>query len=191
MGPRDSPWLRPNPHKVRLLGPICVGYGHPDLEKTHKYLNDFGLVQAFERDESGVKFVYYRGYGVQPVTYIAKQTPQPEFLGVFFEAASETDLHNATKIPGASKVHDFVEGGKVVDITDPTGMPFHVVFGMRKRKFTPRENEFEPMNYPAPTDEDQTAKPRRGKFHSMLTVDSLECSQWEHLGSTDRLIHFG
>jgi Glyoxalase/Bleomycin resistance protein/Dioxygenase superfamily len=181
MGPRDCPWQKSNSQRVKLLGPVCVGYGHPDLERTHKYLDDFGMVKSFEREEAGAKTVYYRGYGVQPVIYIAKQTPKPEFFGVFFEAASETDLGNATKIPGASKIREFVEGGRVVDITDPSGMPFHVVFGMKKREFTPRENEVEPQNYPAPTDTDAAAKPRRGKFHR-LTRGAIPIHKLGHCG---------
>ncbi|KUL81457.1 hypothetical protein ZTR_09858 [Talaromyces verruculosus] len=163
MGVKDQPWGKENPDRVKLLGPVCVAYGHPDLEKTHKYLTDFGLVEAIRKDGD----VYYRGYGVQPVVYIAKETPVPEFLGVYFEAASLSELEKATKVPGAGAISDFVAGGKVVTITDPSGIPFHVVFGLEKRDFTPPKEDSQPYNFPAPADDDVQAKPRRGTFHRM------------------------
>lgn len=35
MGIKDSPWTKENPNKVKLLGPVCIAYGHPDPTKTH------------------------------------------------------------------------------------------------------------------------------------------------------------
>lgn len=163
MGVKDEPWVKENPDRVKLLGPVCVAYGHPDLERTHTYLTDFGLVESFRKDEA----IYYRGYGVQPVVYIAKKTAVPEFLGVYFEAAGLTDLEKATKIPGAGAISDFAAGGKVVQIIDPSGIPFHVVCGLEKREFTPPKENSQPYNFPSPTDDDVEAKPRRGVFHRM------------------------
>lgn len=173
MGVNDSPWLLKNPDRVRLLGPVCVAYGHPDLVKTHKYVTDFGLVEAFRGQPDGVETVYYRGYGVSPVAYIASKTQQPEFLGVFFEAATIDDLKKATKIPGAGGIEDFVAGGQVVHIKDPTGMFFHVVFGLEKRQFTPPPKGDEPYNFPSPSDADLKSKPRRGRFHSVFQVPTF------------------
>lgn len=169
MGIVDEPWSKPNPSRVKLLGPVCVSYGHPDLEHIHQYLIDFGLVETFRQKQgTNEEAVFYRGYGVQPVVYIAKRTATPQFLGVYFQAANEEDLTKATKIPGAGQIKDFILGSKEVEVTDPTGMPFHVVFGLPSREFTPPErSQFLPVNLPAPTDRDADAKPRRGKFHRM------------------------
>lgn len=168
MGLAEAPWAKAHEGRVKLLGPVCVGYGHPDMDKTHKFLTDFGLVEAFRNKSSSSEIVYYRGFGVHPVVYIAKHTSAPEFLGAYFEAETMADLERATKIPGAGKIEDFVAGGKVVDIIDPTGMPFHVVFGMEKREYTPPKSDMKPLNFPAANDRDATAKPRRGEFHSKL-----------------------
>ena len=181
MGVKDQPWAKENPDRVKLLGPVCVAYGHPDLEKTHKYFTDFGLVESFRKDGA----VYYRGYGVQPVVYIAKETPVPEFLGVYFEADSFGELEKATKVPGAGAISDFVAGGKVVTITDPSGFPFHVVFGLEKREFTPPNEASQPYNLPAPTDDDVQAKPRRGTFHRTSTLPPVS----DKIFFTDTLCH--
>jgi hypothetical protein len=162
MGLRENPWEIPNPNKVKLLAPICVKYGHKSLEEIHGYLSDFGLVKTHEAlDEEGTKCAYYRGFGVQPTVYIAAENAERRFYGIYFEAASEEDIHKAAKIPGASEIRPFLDG-KEVTITDPNGTPFHVAFGYTKREFTPRENEIMPINYPAPADTDSEAKPRRG-----------------------------
>lgn len=166
----DRPWEESNPGRVTLLGPVCVSYGHPDLGKTHGYLSDFGLVKDFEQVEDGVTTVYYRGYGTQPAVYIARETSQPRFLGAFFEAGSEEDLQKAAQLPGAGAVHDFMSGGQAVTVTDPTGMPFHVVFGHEKRPFTPHKPELKQLNYPSSRDDDAGAKPRRGEFQRELLL---------------------
>ena len=164
----DGPWARSNPNRVKLRRPARVAYGHPDLSTTHDYLVDFGLTEV-ERNLEPQETIYYRGYGVQPVLYVAVKTEEPEFLGVYFEVDSMDDLEKASKIPGAGTVQDLKQpgGGKVVNIIDPSGIPFHVIYGIKKRDFTPRFNEIQPPNYPATEDSDTAAKPRRGVFHSM------------------------
>ena len=160
-------WLSRHEGTVKLLNPVCVGYGHPDLDKTHAFLTDFGLVESHRsQDADGTSTIYYRGYGIQPVIYISKQTAAAEFLGVFFEAASEVDLEKATRLPGAGKIENWECGGRVVQIIDPAGGKFHVVYGMRTREFSPRLGEVKQINYPSARDDDPIAKPRRGEFHS-------------------------
>jgi hypothetical protein len=169
----DGPWARSNPNRVKLRRPARVAYGHPDLYLTHDYLVDFGLTEV-ERQLKPQENIYYRGYGGQPVLYVAVKTEQPEFLGVFFEADSMDELEKASKIPGAGPVEDLKHpgGGKVVDIIDPSGIPFHVIYGMSKRDFTPRFDEVQPQNYPATEESDVAAKPRRGVFHSMSSTSA-------------------
>jgi hypothetical protein len=163
----DKPWEIENPDRVKVTNIVCVAYGHPDIEKMHEFLTDFGTVESHRAPGSdGAMAVYYCGYGTQPIIYISKQTKEPEFLGIFFEAASEQELQKARQVPGAGKIEDWHFGGKVIKIVDPCGMPFHVVYGQRKREFTPRTGEILAINYPAPVDDDPIAKPRRGEFHS-------------------------
>jgi hypothetical protein len=163
----DGPWTRANPNRVKLLRPACVAYGHPDLSTTHDYLVDFGLTEV-TRHLKPQETIYYRGYSVQPVLYVAVKTEKPEFLGLYFEADSMDELEKASKIPGAGEIRDlkYPGGGKVLDIIDPSGILLHVIYGMEKREFTPRFNEVQPPNYPSTEDSDVTAKPRRGVFHS-------------------------
>lgn len=162
----SRPWLLQHEGKVRLTNPVCVAYGHPDLDKAHQFLIDFGMVESHRaKGPDGRDTICYRGYGIQPVIYISKQTPTPEFLGVFFEAASEADLEKATQVPGAGQIEKWESGGKVVNIIDPCGGRFHVVFGMQKREFSPRVGEIKAINYPAAKDDNPISKPRRGEFH--------------------------
>lgn len=171
MGLKEEPWAHANTTRVKLLGPAAVGYGHPDLEKTHAFLTDFGMVENLRgKDKDGAEMIYYRGYGIQPVIYIAKKTEKPEFVGPFFEAATENDLQNATQVPGASQIEDWVFGGKIVRIKDPAGNNFHVVYGYTKRPFTPRVGQVMQQNYPTARDDDMISKPRRGEIVRMFSL---------------------
>jgi catechol 2,3-dioxygenase-like lactoylglutathione lyase family enzyme len=162
----DQPWTKSNPHRVKLLGPACVQYGHPNLDAAHKFLIDFGFVEA-GRAEAPSRTIFYRGYGTQPVVYIARETPFPEFHGGYYEAATHEDLMRATLIPGAGKVEalNHPGGGLVVHIKDPAGLSVHVVFGMMKRDFTPPPQILKAYNVPAAADADIAYKPRRGRNH--------------------------
>ena len=162
-----KPWEIQNPERVMVTNIVCVAYGHPDIENSHIFLTDFGLTESHRSTDSDGKItIYYRGYGTQPVVYISKHTEKPEFIGVFYEAASEEDFQRATKVPGAGKIEGWQFGGRCIKIVDPCNMPFHVVYGQQKRAFTPRTGEILAINYPAPVDDDPIAKPRRGEFHS-------------------------
>jgi hypothetical protein len=193
-------WLSRHEGTVKLLSAVCVGYGHPNLDETHDFLTNFGLVESHRSQAAdGATTVFYRGYGVQPVIYISKQTATRQFLGVFFEAASEVDLEKATRLPGAGKIEKWECGGRVVQIIDPAGGKFHVVHGMRKRKFSPRVGEVQLINYTSAVDDDPLAKPRRGEFHStyrthhilkLQSETSAFCRRMDRQISTRTLIHF-
>ena len=159
----DEPWAASNPNRVKLLGPACVEYGHPDLDAAHKFLIDFGLVEA-GRTSVPTKAIFYRGYGVQPVAYVARQTPKPEFRGAYFEAASNEDLIRATMIPGAGDIEelDHPGGGKVVHVVDPAGLSFSIIFGMKKREFSLPPDHHKSHNIPSADYTDCISKPRRG-----------------------------
>ena len=152
--------------KINLLEPAFVEYGHPDLLKLDEYLKDFGL-HAIDPPTASSEKVFYRGYGRQPVIYIASKNQEPKYLGVYFEVQSWADLENAEKLQGATSNIRWLEqpgGGYSVSLRDPSGLPFHVVYGMEKLPFNPPKRDILLSNYPAASDEDTTAKPRRGKF---------------------------
>ncbi|KAG4428109.1 hypothetical protein IFR05_016412 [Cadophora sp. M221] len=167
MAIEDCPWDQLNPNKVNLANIVCVAYGHPDLPKTHKNLLDFGLFESFRTGIGPDEAIYYRGYGVQPVVYIAKRAPVPVFLGSYFEADTPEDFELAAKVVGAEEIVPFC-GGKAVTISDPQGLQLHIVYGYQKREYTPREgNQSLPANIPSATDAaDSLSKPRRGVGHS-------------------------
>lgn len=159
----SEPWKTPNPNRVKLLTPAFVRYAHADIEKNHSFMLDFGFQEAGRTADK----IFYTGYGVQPVLYVAEQCKdKPSLVGIFFAAASFNDLEKATKIPGAEPMEDLDTpgGGKVVRITDPNGQPFGVVYGSQKKDYNPPPTHVLPLNHPARTDEDTIAKPRRGKY---------------------------
>lgn len=161
----NETWLKENPDRVLLQSIVCVKYGHPDLAAIHRYLEDFGLVKGHEgTDNEGRHCVYYAGYGTQPVVYIAAQTPAPIFLGVYFEAQSKADFEKTTKVPGAGSRIPFLDG-EAIPFTDMNGVPVHVVYGHSKKTFeAPTNHMLLPANYPAASDKDTIAKPRRNNY---------------------------
>lgn len=159
---RSEPWKAPSPSRVKLIAPAFVRYAHVDIEKNHSFMLDFGMQVAGRTADK----IFYIGYGIQPVLYVAEKcADSPHLVGIFFEAASFEDMEKATKVPGAGPMEDLDTpgGGKVVCITDPNGQPFGVVWGSQKKDFNPPPTHALAMNHPARTDEDTVAKPRRGQ----------------------------
>ncbi|KAH6667460.1 Glyoxalase/Bleomycin resistance protein/Dihydroxybiphenyl dioxygenase [Halenospora varia] len=110
-----------------------VHYQHPNLEKASRFFEDFGFVQA---GCSGNR-VYLRGYGVQPLTTIAEQSPDGNrhFIGGYWVVESIEELQKAANHATASKITDLDApgGGKVVTLRDPNGFGIGFVFGQKLR----------------------------------------------------------
>ena len=119
--------------RVGLDRVMYVRYSHADIQATHKFMLDFGLVAVKETAEK----IWYQGLGEDPVCYISEQLKdgKASFLGGGWAVRSYADLETAARIPGATSITDCEEpiGGKMVYLQDPVGVRMAVHWGYGKR----------------------------------------------------------
>lgn len=121
--------------KINIVRLSYVHYAHTDLSTFRKFAQDFG----FEETSVDADQVFYRGYGNDPITYIASQAPEGsgnQFKGVGFTARSREDFERACRFPGA-KVRDASHrpgGGSLVVLSDPNGFPVEVVWDAKEQE---------------------------------------------------------
>jgi len=99
----------------------------PDLDLQEEFLTTFGMIRA-ERTPTAL---YMRG--TDPTHHIhVTEKGEPGFLGFAWYAASEDDLKELAKLPGASGIETLDEpgGGKRVRLTEPNGYTIEVVHGL-------------------------------------------------------------
>lgn len=159
--------------RIRLLATAFVIYYHLDLDKCRQFLSDFGLVVAEDRGNE----VFYRGYGTEPILYVARQARDKcQFGGAVYEVESREELERATKIDRASAISLFEGpgGGDMVTLTDPVGHKLHLIHGQTKRQLDEMGLKKLTVNY-----EDE--KPRKGKFQR-FTPGPAPVYRWGHYG---------
>jgi catechol 2,3-dioxygenase-like lactoylglutathione lyase family enzyme len=119
-----------------------MAYGRlrsPDLDKQEEFLTKFGMVRAARTPTA----LYMRG--TDPFHHIhVTEKGDPKFVGFAYYAASEDDLKQLTKAPGATGIENLDEpgGGKRVRLTDPNGYQIEVVHGIEQvapLKLPPRQ----------------------------------------------------
>lgn len=122
-----------NPDKIQLNRLFYVDASHPDLEKFEQFAKDFGFVEAARQGDT----IYYRGYGKDLYSYIARKTngEEKQFNGAAYIAQTEQDFIKASKLEGATPItsHDGPAGGKIVSIESPSGTKMHVLWGVEER----------------------------------------------------------
>jgi len=121
-----------------------IAYGRlrsPDLDAQEEFLTHFGMVRAARTRDA----LYMRGTGPAHHLHVTEKG-DPGFVGMAYEAASETDLERVAQVPGASGVEDIDEpgGGKRVRLTEPNGYQIEVVWGIESLPPIPVNRE--PMN---------------------------------------------
>ena len=96
----------------------------PDLDRSEEFLTDFGMVRAARTSRA----LYMRGTDPQHHLHIT-ELGDPKFIGFAFHAASEEDLAQVAKLPGASGIEHMDEpgGGRRVRLADPDGWQIEVV----------------------------------------------------------------
>lgn len=143
--------------KIQLDRLAHVHYLHPDLDKIHKFLLDFG----FEVVEETPTKKYYHGFGSQPYLYIAEASPDGKrhFAGGAWVVNSLEDLERASKLPGATPIKDASGpgGGKTVVLKDPWNFEIFLHFGQKE---SPYEKTPETV-----TVNTSQMKHRKGEFH--------------------------
>ena len=163
---------------IRLVKTAFVIYHHVEYEKALKFLDDFGLKVAEEREDE----VFLKGYGTEPFVYICRKPTngKSSFGGAAYVVETREELSRAANnIPGASKITplDAPGGGEIVTLTDPAGHKVHIVHGQK-------ENPEEPLphlkklvvNY-------ENEKPRVGKFQR-FQPGPAPVYRWGHYGVT-------
>jgi hypothetical protein len=119
--------------KIQLSRVSHVYYSHPDLQEFDKFAKDFGLVEDSRADGR----IFYRGYGRDPVAYVASQSMSDTktFEGGAWVALTAEDFAKATCLPGAvtSDLTGIPGGGRCATITAPGGSIIHIIHGQQDR----------------------------------------------------------
>jgi catechol 2,3-dioxygenase-like lactoylglutathione lyase family enzyme len=98
-----------------------------DLDQQARFLADFGL-----KAERRGPVLLARGSDPNHYIYLAEQG-DPGFLGLGFEASSQSDLERIAKMDSAHvRELDLPGGGLAARLTDPDGNPVDVVFGAQR-----------------------------------------------------------
>ena len=169
--------------RIRIVKTSFVIYNHADLLLARQFLLDFGLNITHEK--AGEE-IFFTGYGVEPVIYIARQAP-PGSPSTFGGAAYEVETHDellraASTIPGASEISSLATAagaGEIVTLTDPVGFPVHLIYGQAAKPPTTDTNphlEKLVVNF-------ENEKPRKGKFQR-FQPGPAPVHKWGHYGVT-------
>jgi len=162
---------------------LYVRFKVSDLQKQRQFLEDFGFAV-----EEANGLLLARGTDANRYIYIAEQADKAEFVSVGFEASAAADLEAlAAKDDCPVEDNDLPGGGKIVRLTDPSGIQVEVVHGIQAAPalLAPSRNGLnagenrsrlgQPVTY---TDSDIIVK-RLG--HSVLFVnDFRETFDWYH-----------
>ncbi|KAH8702211.1 glyoxalase family protein [Talaromyces proteolyticus] len=121
--------------KIILKRLSYVIYEHPDISRFDQFAKDFGFELSWTSPNNDI---FYRGYGIDPFCYIARQAPEGQgkkFHGVGFIAKSAQDFQQACELPGAEVVNVTGRpgGGKMASVTDPNGYIIEVIYGQEDR----------------------------------------------------------
>lgn len=152
-----------SPLKIQLDRLLYTHYQHPDLALAHSFFTDFGFIPVQQKDE----IIYYRGFGENPIIYVAEKSPDGEkgFVGGGFLVRERQDLERASHIPGASGIQEFPGPGKgyFVDVKDPQGTNIRLHHGVifrseeEQKRETPKPVIFNTWE----------EKPRKGEFQRL------------------------
>lgn len=164
--------------RIRLLKTAFVVYYHHDLISARAFLLDFGLGIALEQPGEAI---YFRGYGVEPYVYIARQshTGESYFGGAAYVVDSTTELEKAAKLRSSNgPIQDLKApgGGRLVTLTDPAGHKVHLLHGWQEKAPEPMPLEKLVVNF-----EDE--KPRKGRFQR-FAPGPAPVYRWGHYGVT-------
>ena len=107
---------------------IFVRFELVDLEQQKEYLEHFGMVLAYETDNS----IYYRGTGSAPYCYVATKGEVNRFVGTAYRANAFSDLEALATAKGIDIVENAEPGGgHKVTLLDPDDIEIEVYYGMQ------------------------------------------------------------
>ena len=166
----------PGDKRVRLVKTAFVIYYHADLAKARQFCLDFGMFIAKEDD---CKEIYFQGYGVEPILYVARKAQkESHFGGAAYVVESYAELEKAARIQGATQIAPFEGpgGGELVTVTDPAGHHVHLIFGQQ-------EKEKQGVKLPKLLVNLEDDKPRKGNFQR-FEPGPAPVHRWGHYGVT-------
>lgn len=169
------PDVRNNASKVQLVRLGHVYFEHLDLATFTKFAEDFGFIAEKKTKDA----VYFRGYGRDPVVYIATQSKdgRAKYNGPAFVARDQHEFDKACKIEGAikSELTEVPGGGMLCTIARPNGTLMHVVYGQKERPFNPSD--------PPPSATHEVQGPYNGPF------EKRRYGEWQRYHEGPALIH--
>lgn len=102
-----------------------VRFNAPDLQLSHRFLNDFGMLEAERTDQR----LCMRGHDADPVIYVCEQG-QPDFAGFSFIMRDTAHLEALSAREGVDiQPLDLPGGGLVARLRDPDGFIVEAVAG--------------------------------------------------------------
>ncbi|MEG3178772.1 VOC family protein [Sphingomonas sp. RB3P16] len=103
-----------------------VRFGVPDLAPMHRFLTDFGLIEAASDDRR----LFMRGYEGTPFAHVTELAEAPAFLGFGIWLRDDADLHRLAAHDNATvEPLEGPGGGSVVRLVDPDGFVVEAVAG--------------------------------------------------------------
>ena len=122
----EQPTRHPRP-TTRASALAYLIFDCPDLDKSERFLTDFGLCRAERRDE----LLFMRGTDTSPFCYVVRRADRPGFAGFGLRVETLEDLQSLSRLDGASGIEptDWPGGGLRVRLTDPSGFRVDAVHG--------------------------------------------------------------
>jgi catechol 2,3-dioxygenase-like lactoylglutathione lyase family enzyme len=153
--PGEHPGRSRNP-LVKIVGLTWLEFEKPDLARAERFLVDFGFTVTDRTPEALV----LRGHWAGTPSLVVRRGTGSRFVGPAFTAEARADLDRLAAATGRTvQPH---RGGNAVDLTDPSGFPVRVVYGIPELPALPERDPL-PLNFghdPARTD--ATQRPGRG-----------------------------
>lgn len=119
---------------IRIEDVAYARFSVPDVPRMHRFLLDFGLLDAKDGQDASRRILYMRGAGESPVTHISEEGP-PGFLAIGMRAASLHDLERLARSENVGiESLDAPGGGHKVCLVDPDGFRVEVVAGQISAK---------------------------------------------------------
>ncbi|MBL8266041.1 VOC family protein [Steroidobacter sp.] len=110
---------------LRLTGLHHVNFAVRDLGSSERFAIDFGLQVAARTEHS----VFLRGAGNGAYLLRLEASDRDAFLGAAWSVADANELQRAVAEYGATNLSELAGpgGGHAVTLTDPEGLPWHLV----------------------------------------------------------------
>jgi catechol 2,3-dioxygenase-like lactoylglutathione lyase family enzyme len=140
---------------VKVVGLAWLEFEKPDLARAEQFLVDFGFTVADRSPEA----LLLRGRWAGTPSLVVRRGPGSRFIGPTFVADARADLDRlAAQTACTVTAH---RGGHAVHLSDPSGFPVHVVYGVPELPAIP-EREPLALNFgPRPLRANNTQRPAR------------------------------